>query len=235
MNTTENLKKIEIINTEQNIYDAFNNFILSDDKKVFGKLLARTLLLNEVKNIPGDIVECGVFKGTGVLSFLKLKKYLSPNTHKKVIGFDFFESKGLIDSLKDQDKDLMNSLFQDRNVSHNSNFCENLKQKIIKYGFDEHEFELVKGDVCKTTYEYIKDKPGFRISLLYIDVDIEKPTFEILQALWSKVSKGGIVVFDEYAYSFWSESNGADNFFKDKNVTIQSLNYMCPTAYVKKN
>jgi hypothetical protein len=52
----------ELIPTEQNLYDAFNGFIISDDLKVFGKLLARSLLFNQVREIPGDIVECGVFK-----------------------------------------------------------------------------------------------------------------------------------------------------------------------------
>jgi hypothetical protein len=230
----ENLKKIEIIDTEQKIFDGFNDFILSPDKKVFGKLLARTLLLNEVKDIPGDIVECGVFKGTGLLTFLKLKNYLMPNTHKKVIGFDFFESDALVETLHGQDKQLMKSLFEDRNMQHNKNYCDSLKQKIINFGFKEHEFDLVKGDVSKTTFDFLKDKPGFRISLLYIDVDVEKPTLDVLQAFWDKVSKGGIVVFDEYAFHSWSEANGADTFFKDKNVIIKSLDYICPTAFIKK-
>ena len=37
------LKELEIVDTSQNLYD-FNGFILSSDTKVFGKLLARTLL-----------------------------------------------------------------------------------------------------------------------------------------------------------------------------------------------
>ena len=57
------LKELEIIDTSQNLYDCFNGFILSPDTKVFGKLLARTLLAQQVKDLPGDIVECGVFRG----------------------------------------------------------------------------------------------------------------------------------------------------------------------------
>ena len=40
------LKELEIIDTSQGLYDSFNGFILSSDTKVFGKLLARTLLLD---------------------------------------------------------------------------------------------------------------------------------------------------------------------------------------------
>ena len=90
------LKNLEIISQSQDLYDSFNNFILSSDTKVFGKLLARSLLFDKVKDIPGDIVECGVFKGTGIMTFLKIKKYLAPNSGKKVIGFDFFDTSRLI-------------------------------------------------------------------------------------------------------------------------------------------
>ena len=77
--------------------------MLSSDIKVFGKLLARTLLFEQVKDVPGDILEFGVFKGTGLLTFLKLKRYLCPNTMKKIVGFDFFETDGLLKSLTNQD------------------------------------------------------------------------------------------------------------------------------------
>ena len=85
-----NLKDLELVNAlDQSFYDGFNSFMLSSDLKVFGKLLARMQLFDAVKDIPGDIVECGVFKGTGLFTFLKLKRYFCPNTGKKVIGFDF--------------------------------------------------------------------------------------------------------------------------------------------------
>ena len=67
------IDNLEISQTPQFIFDNFNSFILSDDRRVFNKLVARTLIYNQVKDIPGDIVECGIFKGTGLYTFLKLK------------------------------------------------------------------------------------------------------------------------------------------------------------------
>ena len=67
------LNNIELSEVSQELYDSFNNFILSGDTRLFNKLVSRALLYNEVKDIPGDIVECGVFKGTGLYTFLKLK------------------------------------------------------------------------------------------------------------------------------------------------------------------
>ena len=228
------VKELQIIENTQELYDYFNGFILSGDSKVFGKLLARFLLMNRVKDIPGDIVECGVFKGTGVVSFLKIKKFLCPNSHKKVIGFDFFDTNDLLSSLTEQDKEAMSVLFKSRNFEHEEGFVSYLKDSISSYGFLDHEFDLVKGDISYSLKEYLSDKPGLKISLLYIDLDVERPTYDVLSATWDRMSKGGIVVFDEYAYHCWSESIGADNFFKDKDVTIKSLDFMGPTAYVVK-
>ena len=77
-------------------------------------------------------------------------------------------------------------------------------------------------------------QPGFKISLLYLDLDLNTPTYNVLTAFWDKMSRGGIVIFDEYAYHQWSESIGADKFFQDKGLTIKSLNYNTPTAYIIK-
>jgi hypothetical protein len=228
------LKELEIVDTAQSLYDAFNGFILSPDTKVFGKLLARSLLLREVKDIPGDIVECGVFKGTGLLAFLKLKRFLCANSGKKVIGFDYFNTEELVETLDTQDKEAMETLFSKRKYEHTPKSAPKLQGLIRDCGFEDHEFELVAGDISKTAREYATARPGLRISLLYMDLDLDEPTYETLKSLWNRVSKGGIVVFDEYAFHKWSESEGVDRFFKDKDVELKTLNYICPTAYVVK-
>jgi|LakMenE18May11ns_1017448.scaffolds.fasta_scaffold9947389_2 hypothetical protein len=229
-----NLKDIELVNTNKDLYSSFNEFILSDDTKIFNKLIMRSLLVDKVKNVPGDIVECGVFKGTGLLTFLKLKNLLMPNSYKKIIGFDYFNSDELLQSLCGQDKEAMEVLFKQRNFEHNISFAAELNKKIISYGFKQENFELVSGDVSYSTKNFIKDKPGFKISLLYMDLDLDLPTYDVLCNFWDKISLNGIVVFDEYAYHNWSESKGVDRFFKDKNIKMTSLNCLCPTMYIEK-
>jgi len=229
-----NLKDLELITTQQELYDGFNNFMISPDLKIFGKMLARTVLFDKVKDVPGDVVECGVFKGTGIFTFLKLKRYFCPNTCKKVIGFDFFNSKELTESLPPQDKKTMSLLFEGRNFHHDHSYRKYLENKILECGFFDHEFELIEGDVSKTSLDFIEFRPGAKISLLYLDLDLEHPTYDVLNCFWDRVSSGGIIVFDEYAYHNWTESIGVDRFFQNKNVKINSLNFVAPSAYVVK-
>jgi hypothetical protein len=229
------ISNLEVVETPQQLFDGFNSFILSQDTKVFNKLIARTLLYESVKNIPGDIVECGVFKGTGLYTFLKLKRLLNPNTSKKVIGFDFYDTEELITSINiPTDKDAMKTLFEQRNFAHERCFEQTLREKIIQDGFFNYEFELVKGDISVTTNEYVKNNPGFKVSLLYMDVDLEIPTYNALVNLWGNITKGGMIVFDEYGYHKWSESKGVDRFISEYDLQIQALDYTCPTAYIKK-
>lgn len=229
------LDKLELTQNPQSLFDNFNGFILNKDRRIFNKLISRALIYNEVKDIPGDIVECGVFKGTGLYTFLKLKNIFNPTTSKKVIGFDFFNTEELISSITDiNDKETMSTLFKDRNFTHTESFKETLYNNILNDGFDKSEFKLIEGDISITTKQFSADNPGFKISLLYIDLDLEIPTYNTLVNLWDNVTKGGIIVFDEYGYHKWSESKGVDRFINEYNLDIKSLNYLCPTAYIKK-
>ena len=229
------LDNLELTKEPQSLFDSFNSFILSEDRRVFSKLISRALLYNEVKDIPGDIVECGVFKGTGLYTFLKLKGLYNPNSSKKVVGFDFFDTNQLISSISNKtDKEAMDVLFKERNFTHETSFKDYLSTKLIQDGFLNTDFELVDGDLSITSKEYSENNPGFKISLMYMDVDLEEPTYNALNNLWDNITKGGIIVFDEYGYNKWSESKGVDRFIEEKNIEIKSLNYMCPTAYIKK-
>lgn len=224
----------EKINTTQDIYDSFNNFIFSNDTKVLAKLIARANLLKQVESVPGDIVECGVFKGSGIVSWLKLKKINYPNSFKKVIGFDFFDTEELLKSLNGRDKERMENLFKSRQFSLNTEYVEILHGILIEAGFTDSDFELIKGDLSTSSVNYVNTRPGAKISLLYMDVDIAQPTYDALNTFWSRISRGGLIVFDEYGYHQWSEAQGVDRFCEEKGLIVKTLDFCAPTAYIVK-
>lgn len=222
-------------NMSQKLFDSFNEFIMSSDSKIFNKLVARTSLYNLVKDVPGDIVECGVFKGSGLYTFLKIKKLLNPHSLKRVIGFDFFDTNQLLSNLNGIDKETMSAFFNLRKFEYSSDYKTFLEEKLLKDGFQPEDFELVKGDISVTSKSYAEEHPGLKISLLYIDLDLENPTYHTLKNLWKNISKGGIIVLDEYAHPKWSESIGVDKFAEEMGLEIKNLNYVCPSAYIVKN
>jgi len=227
--------KEEIVATPQKTFDNFNEFIFSNDTKILAKLVARTSLINSVSTIPGDIVECGVFKGSGIITWLKLKKILYPNSFKKIIGFDMFDDEKLISMLHNEDKEMMAKLFSSRSFKYDESYREHLIKILETAGFyNDFDFELIKGDVSETTKTYSDDRIGAKISLLYMDLDLGEPTYNVLKNLWNKVSRGGMVVFDEYGYHQWSETIGVDKFVEEYGLTINTLDYQAPTAYIVK-
>lgn len=223
------------INNNQDIYDNWNNFILSEERSVFNKLYSRIRFYEMTKNLMGDIVECGVFKGSGLATWLKILEMNEPNSIKKVIGFDFFDSdfvKELDDSV---DKETMKQVF-DRceNLDKRDISKQGIHEKLNKCGFNSDKFELVKGDVSITSKSFLNDKPGLRISILYLDLDLDIPTYNALTNMWDRVVDGGVVVLDEYAYHNWSESNGVDRFIKEKGLVLHPTQVKTPTAYIIK-
>ena len=66
------------------------------------------------------------------------------------------------------------------------------------------------------------------------NLDLEKPTYDTLSNFWDNMTKGGIIVFDEYGYHKWRESKGVDRFIEEKGLEIKSINFLCPTAYIQK-
>lgn len=215
------------------VYNSFNNFIFSDDIKVIGKLLYRYNFFQQSKHLPGDIVELGVFKGSGVSTFLKFIEIFCPHSNKKIIGFDLFDKNNkTIDEYKNGER--MNTVYS--KVDESELTLDSVKKRLDNTKIDKSKYILIEGDVCKTTNQFVKNNPGFRISLLYIDLDLDEPCYESLMNLWDNILPGGYVVFDEYEYHKFDESNGVDRFIKDKqlNYEIISTNWIAPTSYMIK-
>lgn len=228
-NNTANIK------SNQSVYDSFNGFIFSNDRNVFNKLYSRMKFYEMTKHLLGDIVECGVFKGSGLLTWLKILDMNEPNSIKKVIGFDFFNPNFVEDLQDEVDRELMKQVF-DRceDLEKDELSVAGVRNKLQNAGFSESRYDLVAGDIALTSRSFLKDKPGLRISVLYLDLDLGDPTYETLNNMWERVVDSGIVVLDEYAYHGWSESKGVDRFVKEHGLQIIPTNVKTPTAYIVK-
>ena len=75
--------------------------------------------------------------------------------------------------------------------------------------------------------------------MIHFDVDLYKPTKIALEQLWPKLSKGGILIFDEYGIGDWQgETQAVDEFIKtldDKDIKLKTLCWgNVPAAYIIK-
>jgi hypothetical protein len=205
----------------------YDQFLAQTGPDRLQKLLARYELFNMVREVPGDIVECGVFKGSGLYTWVKLMRLFKPNNEQRVVGFDFFETA--------RDMDLRHRLDRDCLDEHAAGWTsrETLTANCREWGFDR--LTLIAGDVVKTTAEYAKSHFGARIALLYLDVDNYEGTLACLKNLYPMVAPGGVVAFDEYALAGYGESNAVDEFFRGQKLQMKSLFWAnTPTAFAVK-
>ena len=134
-----------------------------------------------------------------------------------MFGFDLFDSEKKDDILSKDgefDKAMMNLVYSKVDSSELS--LESVNQRINNMQI-QHRHILVKGDCAETMPVFLTDNPGLRVALIYIDVDLERPTYHALINLWERLLPGGIILFDEYEYHKFSESNGVDPFLKEFN------------------
>jgi len=218
--------------TPQSIYDTYNRLMFSGDSRVFNKMMKRAELYMQVKELAGDILEFGVFKGAGLALFLNLKMMYEPNSLMKVIGFDYFNTENLMNTLNGMNKTMMSAVLN--RVSSDELSIESVKERLSN--FKEDSYKLIEGEAVTSAMQYKIDNPGARIKLLYMDLDLGEPTYTILKTLWSKVVKHGIIVFDEYAYHKWDESEGVDKFLRDIEGQYKFVDTKIgsPTAYIIK-
>tara|TARA_B110000037_G_C17105160_1_gene499588 strand:- start:544 stop:1197 length:654 start_codon:yes stop_codon:yes gene_type:complete len=214
-----------------NIFEAYNFLIESEDTGRLKKIFARYELFKKTISIPGDIVECGVFKGTGHIYWLKLLRIFDEHSIKKVIGFDSFEN--FTDSILEYEKKEQKKFVKE--ADYNNISIKEINKKISKLGMIQRS-ELIKGDIIKTAKKYTENNKGFKISLLNLDLDTYEGTKSALNEFYKKVSRGGIIVLDEYGKRGWGETDAVDEFLDDhKELEIKSIEYSNqPTAYIVK-
>ena len=197
--------------------DVIENFMLFMRRVNFAKFVTHIELFKKTIDLPGSIVECGVFKGMSLLTFAKLVEvYCAGDTLKRIIGFDTFE--GFV-SLNPKDGVPDTRRGKVEGGWNAGEFLPTLESLIDITQRDSmiprfKRIELVKGDVCKTIPEYIKTNPGLRISLLHLDLDLYEPTLAALESLYPLVVPGGVVLLDEYGMEgFPGESAAFDEYF----------------------
>jgi hypothetical protein len=219
--------------------EIWRNFQIYTRRVFLKRFLAHYELYQRVYDLPGDIVELGVYRGASLMAWANFMEIRNMgDRHKKVVGFDNFKGFGTMDKKDGKEDPRVGKVSGGFN---SETFEEQLRDAISI--FDEDRFipykpriHLVKGDIEKTIPEYVEKNPGMRISLLHFDADLYRPTLVALKHLWPLVVQGGIVAFDEYGIPPWEgESRAVDEFFAGQKIKLKRFDWASnPGAYVVK-
>lgn len=205
------------------------------------RFLAHIELFKMTLDIPGDIVELGVFRGLGLMTWANLlEAYCIGDRTKVVYGFDNWKGFTKFDSEDGTPSEKAHKTIGGFNPEP---FHHELSDAISIFDSDRFvpwkaRTRLIDGQIEETVGKFIKDNPGVRFSLIHFDCDLYAPTKAALDALWPKVSRGGILLFDEYAIPDWpGETKAVDEFLTDKpELKLKTFTWTnAPAAYLIKN
>ena len=209
---------------EKNIWDAENTFYLNSKPSRIAKFMYHYEIYKKIISIPGDVLEFGVFKGASFSRFLSFRKILENDDSRIIIGFDDFGSF----TAKGNKEDVSFAKSFTKTLGPGANDVK-LKENFKKNGYTN--FEFIKGDVVKTLPSYLKENSGAKIALLHLDLDVYRPTKFVLNKLYKKMSRGGIILIDDY-----SEIEGAtkavDEFLSNKSVKIEKMTFYKRPSYI---
>jgi hypothetical protein len=236
-----------IENNLQNFYiennisqlEATANFPIYIRRTLLKRFLAHYQLFLKTIELPGDIIELGIFRGSSLMSWANfLEIHNMGDRQKQVFGFDNFEGFKVFDQ-----KDGKFDERVEKNIGgfDPGKYYKELNEAIKIFDLDRFipykpRVKLIKGEIENEIPEFIKNNPGLRVSLIHFDCDLYLPTKIALENLWPLVVKGGILIFDEYSIRPWEgESKAVDEFFQNKKVKFCKFNW-CPNpgAYIIK-
>lgn len=172
-------------------------------------------LYGKIKNIDGDVVECGVAYGGSLLILGALIK--QEGKGRKLYGLDSFEG---FPEPTAEDK-------SEYRVIRKGEYNDVSIKKILEMFqlIDLPEPILIKGFLEDTAGSF-KNRVD-RIAFLHVDTDLYSAYKVTLKELFDKVIRGGIVLFDEYGEpKFPGATKAIDEFLADTNYQLQKIKHM---------
>jgi len=200
---------------ESKAWDYENGFYWFSHPTRLAKALAHYELYKKVLEIPGEIVEFGVFKGTSLIRWATFRHILENDFARTIIGFDVF---GKFPT-------------SEKNTSADSKFIEEwsahagdgIDMAQIQQLLKEKNFsniELIKGDIFQTLDPYLDAHPSLKISLLHLDLDVFAPTEYVINRLYTHMSAGALIILDDYGV-VEGATLAVDEFVKRNKLRIQ--------------
>ncbi len=152
--------------------------------------------------LEGDFIEFGTGKGFTMSCVLESLPEWN-NSQKKMWLFDTFKP-GVVG--------------QDGNQDGNEKcrfYADNIEE--IKKNFSSWKnVNLIEGKLPNTLKEILNEEKITKVSFVHVDLNYPKVEFDCLDLIWPLLVKGGIILFDDYAYSGFEESYKLMNNFAKK-------------------
>jgi hypothetical protein len=179
-------------------------------RQSLSRVLYHDFLYQKIIDVPGVVCEFGVQWGATLAQLINLRGIYEPfNLSRKIFGFDTFEGFAVLD-----DKDGGFSKIGD--YSTTAGYEETLEKILTLHeSFSPiphiKKFELIKGDASVTIDLWMEANPHAIVSMALFDMDVYKPTRDVLERIIPRLTRGSVLVFDELSHGAFPGETTAVN------------------------
>jgi O-methyltransferase len=187
---------------------AVQPYTLTNHEKIYGLIQAVRYLVRA--DIPGDIVECGVWRGGSMFATARTLLEVGDTTRDLYLfdTFDGMTEPGELDVRFDgrSAAELMATQDRTTNVWAVARLDE-VRSRFDEIAYPAEKIHYVVGKVEETVPAELPDQ----IALLRLDTDWYESTKHELDHAFSRLVPGGVLIIDDYAH--WAGSRKATDDF----------------------
>jgi hypothetical protein len=203
------------------LYEKIKPFTMTSRERCFALYTATKYIL--ARNIPGDFVECGVWRGgnTMLIAYLLQRHGV---TNRKIYLYDTFEgmSEPTEHDRKTNQTESALKKWRSTQKENYTDWCyssiEEVTENMSQTAYPADKLIFVKGKVEDTLQ---KTLPG-NISLLRLDTDWYESTKAELDVLYPLLQPNGILIIDDYGA--WEGARKAvDEYFKNNPILLNKI------------
>jgi O-methyltransferase len=203
--------------------EAQKKIILAAKPFTMTRVESMATLINAVtyvteNGIPGDIAECGVWRG-GSMMTVALTLLAHGDRSRSLYLFDTFEGMSSPTG-SDRSFDGISAAVQlERDQRGTGVWCyasmEEVRANILSTGYPEEKIHLIKGRVEDTIPRNLPSS----LSILRLDTDWYESTKHELKHLYPILDKKGVLIIDDYGH--WQGAKKAvDEYFSELGVKV---------------
>jgi hypothetical protein len=198
-----------------------NHMLVTLKRQTLSRVLYWDQLYRRILGKAGVICEFGVQWGASLAQLVNLRGIYEPyNISRLIYGFDTFSGFVSVDR-KDGG-------FSEAGDYATSSGYEHLLDKLLTIHESfcpvshKKKFELIKGDASLTVKKWLEDNPSSVIAMAIFDMDVYKPTKDVLEAIIPRLAKGSLLVFDELnCPHFPGETQAVDEVLRINNLKLE--------------
>ena len=178
-------------------------------------------------NVPGDLIETGVWRG-GAVIFMRAALKAYGVIDRQVWVANSFEGLPEPDAEKyPLEAAAYHGVVQSKVMNHLAASIEDVRVNFQKFGLLDEQVGFLKGWFKDTLPLASID----RLAILRLDGDYYKSTMDALDALYHKVSIGGFVIVDDFGEESWTYCKKATEEFRSKHNIKDPLIRVDPSCY----